>query len=225
MIAGEIYDPSDPELVSEARRALRLADEYQRIYLMDNHAARHVLVDLVGQLGEDVEIKPPLFVDYGTQLSIGERTFINYNLTALDVAPISIGADCLIGPNVQLLTPPIRWSRVRAAPSSRRPGPSRSVTMCGSAAAQPYCPVSASGTTASSAPARWSPGTFRPTWWRWAIPPASSRTSRAPVSTRRVDPDRRESIIDCALELIAARAWPAPRTARSRRSPRCPLAR
>ena len=58
MIAGEIYDPSDPELVSEARRALRLADEYQRIYLMDNHAARHVLVDLVGQLGEDVEIKP-----------------------------------------------------------------------------------------------------------------------------------------------------------------------
>jgi maltose O-acetyltransferase len=72
---------------------------------MDAAAARHVLVDLVGHLGEDVEIKPPLFVDYGTQLSIGERTFINYNLTALDVAPIDIGADCLIGPNVQLLTP------------------------------------------------------------------------------------------------------------------------
>ncbi|MFI8411452.1 hypothetical protein ACIGB6_03020 [Paeniglutamicibacter gangotriensis] len=53
-----------------------------------------------------MEIKPPLFVDYGTQLSIGERTFINYNLTALDVAPISIGADCLIGPNVQLLPHP-----------------------------------------------------------------------------------------------------------------------
>ncbi|GAA1863269.1 sugar O-acetyltransferase [Paeniglutamicibacter psychrophenolicus] len=105
MLAGELYDASDPELVSEARRAVRLADEYARIHLMDNHAARHVLVDLVGHLGEGVEIKPPLFVDYGTQLSIGERTFINYNLTALDVAPISIGADCLIGPNVQLLTP------------------------------------------------------------------------------------------------------------------------
>jgi maltose O-acetyltransferase len=104
MLAGDLYDASDPELVSEARRAVRLADEYAKSHLMDA-AARHVWVDLVGHLGEDVEIKPPLFVDYGTQLSIGERTFINYNLTALDVAPIDIGADCLIGPNVQLLTP------------------------------------------------------------------------------------------------------------------------
>ncbi|ASN39216.1 sugar O-acetyltransferase [Paeniglutamicibacter terrestris] len=105
MLAGDLYLADDPELAAEASRALRLADEYTKIYPMDPTAARHVLVDLLGHLGQDVEIKPPLFVDYGTQLSIGDRTFINYNLTALDVAKISIGADCLIGPNVQLLTP------------------------------------------------------------------------------------------------------------------------
>jgi maltose O-acetyltransferase len=44
-------------------------------------------------------------VDYGENLHVGPRTFANYNLTALDVAPIRIGADCQIGPNVQLLTP------------------------------------------------------------------------------------------------------------------------
>ncbi len=36
---------------------------------------------------------------------VGARTFVNYNLTALDVAAITIGEDCQIGPNVQLLTP------------------------------------------------------------------------------------------------------------------------
>lgn len=50
-------------------------------------------------------MRAPLFVDYGTNIAIGARTFVNYNLTALDVAPIAIGADCQIGPSVQLLTP------------------------------------------------------------------------------------------------------------------------
>ncbi len=44
-------------------------------------------------------------MDYGSYITVGEDTFINYNLTALDVAPITIGRDCQIGPNVQLLTP------------------------------------------------------------------------------------------------------------------------
>jgi maltose O-acetyltransferase len=44
-------------------------------------------------------------VDYGENISFGARSFANYNLVALDVAPIRIGEDCQIGPNVQLLTP------------------------------------------------------------------------------------------------------------------------
>ena len=49
-------------------------------------------------------MRGPLYVDYGAHLTIGPRTFVNYGLVALDVAPIEIGADCQIGPNVQLLT-------------------------------------------------------------------------------------------------------------------------
>lgn len=36
---------------------------------------------------------------------IGARTFANFGLVALDVAPITIGDDVQIGPRVQLLTP------------------------------------------------------------------------------------------------------------------------
>ena len=60
---------------------------------------------MLGDLGEGAYVKPPLFVDYGENIRIGARTFVNSNLTALDVAAITIGEDCQIGPNVQLLTP------------------------------------------------------------------------------------------------------------------------
>lgn len=66
---------------------------------------RRLLAELLGALGADVEVRPPLRVDLGTRISIGDRTFVNLGLTALDVAEITIGADCQIGPNVQLLTP------------------------------------------------------------------------------------------------------------------------
>ena len=50
-------------------------------------------------------LRPPLRVDYGEHISVGARTFANFGLIALDTNPITIGEDCQIGPNVQLLTP------------------------------------------------------------------------------------------------------------------------
>lgn len=49
-------------------------------------------------------IKPPLFIDYGTNLHIGATTFINRNFTVLDspILRVSIGEGCLIGPNTTL---------------------------------------------------------------------------------------------------------------------------
>jgi len=105
MLAGDLYIADDPESGRRARRAVRLADAYHRASVADEDAARPLLAELVGELGEGAFVKPPLFVDYGEHLYIGARTFVNYNLTALDVAPIRIGEDCQLGPNVQLLTP------------------------------------------------------------------------------------------------------------------------
>lgn len=105
MLAGDHYIADDPESARRAQRAVRLANAYHQASVADESAARPLLVELVGFLGEGAFVKPPLFVDYGEHISIGARTFINYNLTALDVAAITIGEDCQIGPNVQLLTP------------------------------------------------------------------------------------------------------------------------
>lgn len=105
MLAGDLYIADDPENERRAQRGMRLADAFERAFLSDEASARNVLADLLGTLGEEALVKPPIRVDYGEHIHIGARTFVNYNLTALDVAPITIGDDCQIGPNVQLLTP------------------------------------------------------------------------------------------------------------------------
>ncbi|MFE0720166.1 sugar O-acetyltransferase [Streptomyces rochei] len=105
MRAGDLYIADDPEIARMQQRAVRLAARYQAAYAQDPDAARLVLEELLGSLGAEAHVRPPLYVDYGSNITIGARTFVNYNLTALDVAAVTIGEDCQIGPNVQLLTP------------------------------------------------------------------------------------------------------------------------
>ena len=105
MLAGDLYIADDPENGRRAQRAVQLAHGYHQASLADPLAVIPLLAELLGTLGEGAYVKPPLYVDYGEQLHIGARTFVNYNLTALDVATITIGEDCQLGPNVQLLTP------------------------------------------------------------------------------------------------------------------------
>ncbi|MFC7985853.1 sugar O-acetyltransferase [Streptomyces sp. NPDC057336] len=105
MRAGDLYIADDPEIARRQQRAVRLAARYQAAYAEDAGAAGPILAELLGSLGVDAHVRPPLYVDYGSNITIGARTFVNYNLTALDVAAVTIGEDCQIGPNVQLLTP------------------------------------------------------------------------------------------------------------------------
>ncbi|MGD6754498.1 sugar O-acetyltransferase [Streptomyces sp. BH105] len=105
MLAGDLYIADDPEIAARQQRAIRLAARYEQAFLDDPGKAGETLTELLGFVGEGVELRPPLHVDYGSNISIGARTFVNYRLTALDVARITIGEDCQIGPGVQLLTP------------------------------------------------------------------------------------------------------------------------
>jgi maltose O-acetyltransferase len=114
MIAGEPYFADDPELIAGIVRARRLMTAYAEVPPDDRVGARQILEELFGSLGTDVAIRPPLYVDYGSQLTVGDRVFANFGLTALDCAPITIGDDTQIGPHVQLLTPvhpldPTEW--------------------------------------------------------------------------------------------------------------------
>lgn len=105
MLAGDWYVADDAELLEAYRRAVDLTTAYNATTARDDERRRALLEELLGAVGEDTAIRPPLHVDYGTQIRIGARTFANFGLVALDVAEIVIGDDVQIGPNVQLLTP------------------------------------------------------------------------------------------------------------------------
>jgi maltose O-acetyltransferase len=123
MLAGDLYLADDPQLVQDSRRAMREIDRLNLGAVDDSQERRRILTTLLGSFGEDAEIRPPLYCDYGYQIRVGARTFINVGLVALDVAAIVIGDDVQIGPNVQLLTPthPLDAERRRAKWEAAKP--------------------------------------------------------------------------------------------------------
>jgi maltose O-acetyltransferase len=105
MLAGDLYLADDPELQEAMLRAMDLMDAFNATSARKPAEQRRLLTELLGAIGEDTYIRPPLRVDYGSHIRIGARTFANFGLVALDVADITIGDDVQIGTNVQLITP------------------------------------------------------------------------------------------------------------------------
>lgn len=105
MLAGDPYIADDPELAESNAAASDLMAAYNATSVRQRPLRRRLLEELLGAVGEDTEIRPPFYVDYGAHITIGARCFANVGLVALDVATITIGDDVQIGPNVQLLTP------------------------------------------------------------------------------------------------------------------------
>ncbi len=104
MIRGELYYAFDPELIADRLRASLLCERFNATSATQDAERREILEELLGHIGEDVTILPPFRCDYGYLLSIGKRSFINYNAIILDSVPVTIGERTWIGPGLQLYT-------------------------------------------------------------------------------------------------------------------------
>jgi maltose O-acetyltransferase len=104
MLAGELYDPLDPELVAARDRARDLCQDLNATRERDQTDRRRILTDLFGAGGDSVWMQPPFFCDYGSNIQLGERVFFNFNCVVLDVCAVTIGSFTLLGPSVQIYT-------------------------------------------------------------------------------------------------------------------------
>ena len=104
MVAGKIYNAFDPEIQSLQRRQMELLDEFNRLGQTDPKR-RELFRQICPNANERAYFRGPLYVDYGVNITIGERFYANYNCTILDVCPVKIGNDVLFGPNVSINTP------------------------------------------------------------------------------------------------------------------------
>jgi maltose O-acetyltransferase len=104
MLAGELYDPMDPELVAARARARDLCQALNATREAQPEERRRIVQALFGAGGDSVWMQPPFFCDYGSNIVLGERVFFNYNCVVLDVCRVSIGDCTLFGPAVQIYT-------------------------------------------------------------------------------------------------------------------------
>jgi len=104
MLAGELYDPLDPELVQARNRARDFCQDLNATREADQELRRRILTELFGKGGDSVWMQPPFFCDYGSNIHLGERVFFNFNCVVLDVCRVEIGDYTLFGPAVQIYT-------------------------------------------------------------------------------------------------------------------------
>ena len=101
MISGAFYDPGDDELARDRIAAQLFMSKYNQTTLQDIAIRRDLLEAHLGGVGERGTIRTPIFIDYGYNIFVGDRVFMNYGCVLLDVCPITIGSDSQIGPGVQ----------------------------------------------------------------------------------------------------------------------------
>lgn len=103
MIAGLPYRPDDPVLQADHAAAQAWMAAYNAPRAMTAEERRALLVSAMGFVGEAVNVRAPLYLDYGYNIRLGDGVFLNYGCVILDVAEVAIGTGAQIGPGVQLL--------------------------------------------------------------------------------------------------------------------------
>jgi maltose O-acetyltransferase len=104
MLRGELYIADDPVIQADQARTADLLERYNATRHSEQEERDRILRELLGEMGEGVVIRPTFRCDYGTYISIGARTFVNFDCVMLDVAPIRVGESCQLATKVQLLT-------------------------------------------------------------------------------------------------------------------------
>lgn len=100
-IVNVIFNSLTPELIQLRNQVHDTCRQFSRSPSKGNLAR---LKAMFSSCGEAVFIEQGFYCDYGNEISLGKRVYININCTLLDGGSITIGDDCLIGPNVQILT-------------------------------------------------------------------------------------------------------------------------
>ena len=104
MLAGQLYDCGDAELLAQWHKAKDLTRAYNQANSADRGQKERILSELLGGKGDNLWITAPFYVDYGNNIYFGNNCEVNMNCTFLDDNVIRIGDNALIAPNVQIYT-------------------------------------------------------------------------------------------------------------------------
>lgn len=104
MLAGKMYDPSNPDLEKERHTVRLLFHEFNSLSKKHLTHRQNILYKIIPNAGENLFIEPPFHCDYGSHIKAGKNLFMNFSCCILDVAHVTIGDNCMFGTHVQIYT-------------------------------------------------------------------------------------------------------------------------
>jgi maltose O-acetyltransferase len=102
MLSGELYNPLDPQLLADRHQARLLFKAFNDTSDDQLAERRRLLRALIPAAGKGLFIEPPFYCDYGSNITIGDNVYFNFNCVILDIAPVTIGSNVLFAPGVQI---------------------------------------------------------------------------------------------------------------------------
>lgn len=104
MLSGEIYNATHPEFLRRLEVTRHRLRDFNNLDPAHTAELKALFRSIVEHCGENIHINQPFRCDYGCNITIGNNFFANFNLTILDEAPVTIGDNVFIGPNVSIYT-------------------------------------------------------------------------------------------------------------------------
>lgn len=104
MLNGELYVAADPQLTGMRAKARSRLSEYNAVPFEQTDKRRELISLMFKQVGQNAEIQPPFYCDYGCHMFAGHNLYMNFNCVILDCAVVNIGDNVQFGPNVQIYT-------------------------------------------------------------------------------------------------------------------------
>ncbi len=102
MIRGELYEPADPELMSDRLHARKITRLFNQTTEADIEERTRLLKGFFGSTKENVYIEPSFKCDYGYNIHVGENFFANFDCVMLDICEIRFGDNCMLAPGVHI---------------------------------------------------------------------------------------------------------------------------
>lgn len=107
-LRGELVSPDEPgydALIEDIFSCMEMSQELNLVSVRDQKRIHELMEKILGKpMPETTTLLPPLYIDYGKPVTIGERCFIQQCCTFFGRGGIEIGNDVFIGPKVNLIT-------------------------------------------------------------------------------------------------------------------------
>lgn len=102
--AGLEYDFWDEGVNARKLDAIEICAKLNALPATEEAAHERAIRELFGAAGRNPTVLPTFCCDNGKNIRVGENFLANYNVTILDIAPVTIGDYVMIGPNTLITT-------------------------------------------------------------------------------------------------------------------------